>query len=102
MKYRKLPIVIEATQYQPGVVIEGVFVYRSYIDKDELRATPCNWDDEYGHRAPSREGIDAFIPTMEGWMHVSHGDYVITGVKGERYPCKPDIFEATYELVKDE
>lgn len=39
------------------------------------------------------------IPTLEGTMHASPGDWIITGVKGERYPCKPDIFEATYELV---
>jgi len=40
------------------------------------------------------------IPTLEGKMVVKPGDWVITGVKGERYPCKPDIFEATYEPVE--
>ena len=39
------------------------------------------------------------IPTLEGIMCVNIGDWVITGVKGEKYPCKPDIFEATYEPV---
>ncbi len=39
--------------------------------------------------------------TLEGNMKVSVGDWVITGVKGEKYPCKPDIFEATYERVED-
>ena len=42
-----------------------------------------------------------YIPTLEGRMKVSDGDYVIKGVQGEFYPCKPDIFEATYEEVKD-
>ncbi len=37
------------------------------------------------------------IATMEGTMTASPGDWIITGIKGERYPCKPDIFEATYE-----
>lgn len=37
------------------------------------------------------------IETLEGTMHASAGDYIITGVEGERYPCKPDIFEKTYE-----
>lgn len=37
------------------------------------------------------------IPTLEGVMTASEGDWIITGVKDERYPCKPDIFEATYE-----
>ena len=39
------------------------------------------------------------IETLEGTMHASVGDYIITGVNGERYPCKPDIFEKTYERV---
>ena len=42
------------------------------------------------------------IETLEGIMHADVGDYIITGVKGERYPCKPDIFEATYEKVADD
>lgn len=41
------------------------------------------------------------IKTLEGIMHADVGDYIITGVKGEKYPCKPDIFEATYEKVDD-
>lgn len=40
------------------------------------------------------------IPTLEGTMIANPGDWIITGVKGERYPCKPDIFEATYEPVE--
>lgn len=41
------------------------------------------------------------IKTLEGTMHASVGDYIITGVNGEEYPCKPDIFEQTYEFVRD-
>lgn len=41
------------------------------------------------------------IHTLEGDMLASKGDYIITGVNGEKYPCKPDIFEKTYELVED-
>lgn len=41
------------------------------------------------------------IKTLEGTMHADVGDYIITGVKGEKYPCKPDIFEATYEKIDD-
>ena len=40
------------------------------------------------------------IETLEGTMHASQGDYIITGVNGEQYPCKPDIFEKTYEEVR--
>ena len=39
------------------------------------------------------------IETLEGIMHASPGDWIITGIKGEQYPCKPDIFEETYERV---
>lgn len=42
------------------------------------------------------------IETLEGIMHANVGDYIITGVKGEKYPCKPDIFEATYEKVAND
>lgn len=41
------------------------------------------------------------IQTLEGVMHANAGDWIITGVKGECYPCKPDIFEATYEAVEE-
>ncbi len=40
------------------------------------------------------------IETLEGIMHASIGDYIITGISGEQYPCKPDIFELTYELIE--
>ena len=79
MKFRKKPVVIDAVQWFPGIEVEGVKIMR-----DE------HWDGEGAH-----------ICTLEGPLHVSPGDWIITGVKGERYPCKPDIFEATYELVKD-
>ena len=46
--------------------------------------------------------VELKIDTLEGTMNASPGDYVITGVKGEKYPCKPDIFEATYEDANDE
>lgn len=45
--------------------------------------------------------VELDIPTLEGVMHASVGDYIITGVRGEQYPCKPDIFEQTYELVEE-
>lgn len=41
-----------------------------------------------------------YVKTLEGKMHVSNGDWIIKGLKGEFYPCKPDIFEKTYEAVE--
>ena len=49
-------------------------------------------------RTAVMKGLDVAIETLEGPHIVSPGDFVIIGVKGERYACKPDIFEATYEL----
>ena len=43
-----------------------------------------------------------YIKTLEGPLHVQAGDWIITGIHGEKYPCKPDIFLATYEAVEEE
>lgn len=83
MKVRKKPVVVEAVQWWPGVVIEGI---------TELVYDPGDGSTQASGRAS--------ISTLEGVMIVNAGDWVITGVKGEKYPCKPDIFEATYEPVK--
>lgn len=48
-----------------------------------------------------RTNKEITIHTLEGDMLASEGDYIITGVNGEQYPCKPDIFKKTYELVED-
>lgn len=88
--YRKKPVVIQAVQWFPGHLVEGVAV-------------------ETNVPVPSRAGGTAFtipeiayIETLEGRMQVSPGDYVIRGVQGELYPCKPDIFAATYEVCEAE
>lgn len=81
-RYRKKPVVIDAMQFDGGNYPEIV----SWIDETRDRVTHA-----YG------QGADLYIETLEGTMHVSKGDFVIKGVQGEFYPCKPDIFEATYE-----
>ena len=81
MKYRKKPVVIEAVQWVGN--------------PDEMPIPP----------APSellrqRALLDApwwEIKTLEGWYKLTPGDWIIKGIKGEFYPCKPDIFAATYE-----
>lgn len=79
-QYRKKPVVIDATQWFPGVAIDGV---------QEIAHDP-------GDGATVSSGYGT-INTLEGPLRVSSGDWIITGVKGERYPCKPDIFAATYD-----
>jgi hypothetical protein len=73
-KYRKKPVVIEATQFNGQREIEGMCF--------------CG-NPQFPH-----------VHTLEGSMRVDHGDWIITGVKGEHYPCKPDIFKQTYEKVE--
>ncbi len=79
-KFIKKPVAIEATQWNVG--------------DDPL---PCMNPYSKGliQQFPHYKGF-YFIETLEGTHHVSDGDYVITGVQGENYPCKPDIFEQTY------
>lgn len=79
-KYRKKPVVIEAWQNS---------------DENEFPVWLANVD-------VGRElGGVILINTLEGVMKAMPGDYIIKGVKGEVYPCKPDIFEATYEVVNE-
>ena len=86
MKYKKKPIVIEAFKY----------------DGDFTDSNGNIYVPEWMAEAPYifRGAGELYIETLEGEMHVSVGDYVIKGVQGEIYPCKPDIFEETYEVVK--
>lgn len=80
LKYRKKPVIVEAIQWNGENIVEiSKFIMESGFYKD-------------GH---------FFIKTLEGEMIARKGDYIIKGAKGEIYPCKPDIFEMTYELIKE-
>lgn len=88
MKFRKKPVVIDAFQFKSdwksGTVSFPLWASQaisdSFIDLD-------------------KEPGSALISTLEGVMKATDGDWIIRGVKKEMYPCKPDIFEATYEPV---
>lgn len=91
MKYRKKPVVIEAVQLR----------WDTWSEMCE-HANVGKLVDGKPEGIPSPDGkIVMAIPTLEGVMTANENDYVIKGVKGEIYPCKPDIFEATYEKVID-
>ena len=86
MRYRKKPVVIEAYKYQ------------AELGNNRL----MNWLAQQGANVEGwlfHDG-EVTIPTLEGKMKAVDGDFIIRGVKGEFYPCKPDIFEATYEIVE--
>lgn len=79
MKVRKKPVIVDAVQYADGsYTIAGL----------------CYCSLEMLYRGPH-------IHTLEGMMRVSVGDWIVTGVKGEKYPVRPDIFAETYEIVND-
>lgn len=80
MKFRKKPVVIEAEQW---------LGFKN--GPHDLGITPWGPENNLG-----------WIETLEGGHQVTPLDWIITGVKGEKYPCKPDIFELTYERVEDE
>jgi len=91
--YRMKPVVVQALRWD-GTNIEEVLSFLSPIDD-----LPSNGyvKPGVGH-TPSLGTLD--IPTLEGTMTANPGDWIIRGVKGEPYPCKNEIFEATYELDK--
>ena len=80
-KYRKKPVIIEAVKWTG--------------EKDDLPKIK----DFMTHFEYAKGNL--IIHTLEGRMYASPGDYIIRGVHGEFYPCKPDIFEETYEPVTD-
>ena len=92
MKCRKKAVVIEAFQYD-GDLVDRNGQY--YVPE---WASVAVQDGTFFYEGQG----ELFIKTLEGNHHVSVNDFVIQGVKGELYPCKPDIFEATYEPVEGE
>lgn len=88
MKYRKKPVVIEAIKWNPD-------------DKgNQIGGWPRHWTKALTFKVGIVD-LCLFIPTLEGEMRADKGDFIIQGIKGEMYPCKPDIFEATYEAVEE-
>jgi len=79
MKYRKRPVIVEAFKWGTDIVPEW-------------------WESADGIEIVVSTG-SAIIPTLEGNHEARIGDYIIQGVQGELYPCKPDIFKETYEEV---
>lgn len=95
-QYRKKPVVIEAVQLRWSTW--GDDLLTGIISADNPGRMVSTYSDTCGELGP--EYIEITIPTLEGPMIARHGDWIIKGVKGEIYPCKPDIFAATYEPVE--
>ena len=98
-KYRKKPIVIEAVQYKIIKEIPckfGVHKESNSLDIATFMKKQIPYIVHFDQRG---EYIN--IATLEGTMRADIGDYIIKGINGEFYPCKPDIFEKSYELVEN-
>lgn len=100
MKFRKKPVVIEATQWfkngdHPEVRQSRTVTFADLPGEPRglVPTAPCG-------KCGGEMDAHGLVPTLEGIHIVCPGDWIITGVQGEHYPCKPDIFEATYEKVE--
>lgn len=91
MRYRKRPVTIEALKFDG--TLSSLRVIQNYFQTIDTLACDIN--------SSSRVTFWK-IATLEGGHIVSVGDYVIRGIKGEYYPCKPDIFEMTYEPIESQ
>lgn len=109
-KFRKRPVEIEAvlwdgTDATSAAIREWAEPAVAIVDTDHIQHL---WDYDAGaYRMPNGKHIFApfqqrclIVLTLEGEMTASNGDWIIRGVQGEFYPCKPDIFEVTYERVE--
>lgn len=94
-KFRKVPVVVEAIQWT-GTNLKEVLDFTGKHHKFDL------WFSSFEHykEQVEKDGLKFKIFTLEGTMTADVGDYIIRGVQGEHYPCKPAIFNATYELVE--
>ena len=93
MKYRKKPVVVEA------ITFDELVAYGLANTSNVVNGMP--WSFDYCGHPITHENDDCYlIPTLEGTMKMHRGDVLITGVKGEVYPCRSDIFAATYEAVE--
>lgn len=91
-KFRKKPVVIEAMQFDGSWASARPIL--EWMESDRpIDPTGARWAGRYAELL--------YINTLEGEMTASAGDWIIKGVKGEFYPCKPDVFEATYDRVED-
>lgn len=92
-KYRKKPVVVEAVQFRG---------FNGENGQIELSERPDWLVSEFGHKVVFFDKPNTLtIKTLKGVMTADIGDYIIKGVSGECYPCKPNIFAKTYEAVEE-
>lgn len=89
---RKRPVAVKAYRWEPGVGedVREILPWER-LPNDKAACRMCGYPHE----------VHGVMNTLEGRMVVCPGDWIITGVRGEKYPCKPDVFDATYEILGD-
>ena len=92
MKFRKKPVTIEAVQISKRMDITSPDWFAQAVQQNKVVL--------HGMGKFTRDEPWVEIETLEGVMRGNNGDWIIQGIKGELYPCKPDIFEATYEVAE--
>lgn len=111
MKVKKKPVIVDADLFQWGIE-DGVKYGNQFIPRDaqkyskemhseEFPGYLGRYDAELEYRGFEDRNWKPYIDTLEGMMTISEGDYIITGIKGERYPIKPEIFNESYEIVSE-
>lgn len=100
MKFRKKPVVIEAVQLNWKGWNAVCELLGDIISPANPARSVATYSDTCGEPGPP--WIELTVPTLEGDMVARHGDWLIRGVNGEVYPCKPDIFAKTYEPCETE
>lgn len=95
MIYRKRPVTIEAWQLTKENYNKGI---PDFIKENSNVSIEAVVED---NKASVILSVSGSVKTLEGTMFISENDYIIKGVEGEIYPCKPDIFEKTYDLVEE-
>jgi hypothetical protein len=98
MKYRKKPVEIDAIQYE-GISYAPLkaFIEKTGGNPDIIKSKPVG--EQHAIDIRTMREYRLVVETLEGDMRITQGDYLIRGVNGEYYPCKPDIFAKTYEKV---
>lgn len=96
-KFKKRPVIIEAITFEEFICYGWQYLEEHGV----VSAHGMPWSFEYKGHPITHESDDCYlVPTLEGTMKFNRGEMLITGVNGEIYPCKMDIFEKTYEFVE--
>ena len=105
-KFRKKPVVIDAVQIDTkdrasvAALLAAMGITLGSFEMPVVAGKACWWRQSYPNGMEKSPVYSLIIPTLEGEMEARDGDWIIRGVAGEFYPCKPDIFAATYDAVE--